>query len=49
MAADDPVLGTQILEVQPEDATTAGSHGIDVGLRQIAGERLDDHIGGIGS
>ena len=48
MAADDPVLGTEVLEVQPENPSATGGHRIDVGRRQITGERLDDDIGRLG-
>ncbi len=49
MASDDPVLGAEVFEIQPEDAPPARGHGVDIGLRQVAGERLDDDIGRLGT
>ncbi|MNG86632.1 hypothetical protein D3C79_454150 [compost metagenome] len=45
MATLHPVLGTQVLEVEPERRLRTGAHGLDIRRGQLAGERADHHIG----
>ncbi|MCY1425803.1 hypothetical protein D9M71_416010 [compost metagenome] len=45
MAAGYPVFGAQVLQVQPARLVQPGGHGFQVLGGQLAGERLDHHIG----
>ncbi len=44
MAAAHPVLGAQILQIDPHRLRLPRRHGRDPGLRQVAGEGLDHHV-----
>lgn len=49
MTAYDPVLGAEVFQIQPENATAAARHRLDIRSRQLARERLDDHICRLGT
>ncbi|MOA36585.1 hypothetical protein D3C78_1581150 [compost metagenome] len=48
MAADHPVLGTQVVEVHPQRRLVPFDHGVHIGARQLTGKGSNHHIGGFG-
>ncbi|MNQ35403.1 hypothetical protein D3C85_488880 [compost metagenome] len=48
MAANDPVLGAQVIQVHPQRRLLPFGHGVHIGARQLAGKCSNHHIGGFG-